>query len=290
MQRKVINSQLSNFFTYEMYKRQCLSLAENVVQLKNVPDFIDLSRVNSWLVRRGVVAWFIDEIENTLVCLPYTSISKRDIYNRPLEIVVQAPNGYTRRLSENDFVLMFDNSLKVPIYMDICQYAERLALDTRIIDINISQQKTPRLWQTSREQEQSVRKLVNDIDGLVDKVVSYENLSVDEINCVLNAAPYIADKVEQSKEKTWNEFLRFIGVTNITQQKKERLLKDEVETMQGGTFASRFSRLIPKQKAVYEINKKLVPFVKGQAPIELIYYDEFYKGVENFDFSNVYSE
>ena len=40
MQRKLINSQLSNFKTYEMYKRQLLTLAENVFEFKNMPLLI----------------------------------------------------------------------------------------------------------------------------------------------------------------------------------------------------------------------------------------------------------
>ena len=35
MQKKLINSQLSNWKTYEMYKRQMLTLAENVFEFEN---------------------------------------------------------------------------------------------------------------------------------------------------------------------------------------------------------------------------------------------------------------
>lgn len=51
MKRKLINSQLSNFKTYEMYKRQCLMLAENVFEFKNLPKFIDTAFFNKSLLR-----------------------------------------------------------------------------------------------------------------------------------------------------------------------------------------------------------------------------------------------
>ena len=38
MQRKLVNSQLSNWKTYEMYKRQMLTLAENVFEFENLPE------------------------------------------------------------------------------------------------------------------------------------------------------------------------------------------------------------------------------------------------------------
>ena len=44
----------------------------------------------------------------------------------------------------------YDNNGRYPLWLDICQYAERIALDTRTIDINIAQQKTPRIFKTSK--------------------------------------------------------------------------------------------------------------------------------------------
>lgn len=52
MKRKLINSQLSNFQTYQMYKRQLLTLAENVFEFNNLPNFIDTSFLNKTLLRK----------------------------------------------------------------------------------------------------------------------------------------------------------------------------------------------------------------------------------------------
>ena len=62
MQRKLINSQISNFKTYEMYKRQLLTLAENVFEFKNMPSFIDTAYLNKQLLRKGAIAFFKDEV------------------------------------------------------------------------------------------------------------------------------------------------------------------------------------------------------------------------------------
>ena len=166
---------------------------------------------------------------------------------------------------------MYDNYGKYPLFIDIKQYAERMALYERICDVNIAQQRTPRIWQTSSDMEKTVRDLLNNIDGLTENVVSYTNLMVDKINAVLQPAPYVTDKITDKKEKTWNEFLRLIGVSNITVQKKERNIKDEIMASQGGTIASRFQRYEPRKKAVDEINKKFAGYLK--APIIVSFYD-----------------
>lgn len=87
-------------------------------------------------------------------------------------------------------------------------------------------------------------------------VLTYDDINLDDIQLVLEPAPYVADKIDIQKEKMWNEFLRLIGIANMNFQKKERNIKDEVVASQGGTVASRYSRFEPRKKAIEEINKK----------------------------------
>lgn len=266
MQRKLIGSQLGNFKTYEMYKRQLLTLAENVFEFTNLPDFIDVSYLNKQLLRKGCVAFFKDEVMGVLA-LPFTSIGTLDVYGRPETIQVISMNGYTRVLKRDEFVIMYDNNGRYPLWLDILQYAERLALDTRTIDINIAQQKTPRIWKTKQEKEQSLKAMINNVDSFENLVATYEDLDLDDIQIVLEPAPFVADKIDMHKDKDWNEFLRLIGISNLSYQKKERNIKDEIYAMQGGTIASRYSRFEPRQRAVEEINKKF------GTKIEVKYYD-----------------
>lgn len=266
MQRKLIGSQLGNFKTYEMYKRQLLTLAENVFEYTNLPDFIDVSYLNKQLLRKGCVAFFKDEVMGVLA-LPFTSIGTLDVYGRPNTIQVISMNGYTRVLKRDEFVIMYDNNGRYPLWLDILQYAERLALDTRTIDINIAQQKTPRIWKTKQEKEQSLKTMINNVDSFENLVATYEDLDLDDIQIVLEPAPFVADKIDMHKDKDWNEFLRLIGISNLSYQKKERNIKDEIYAMQGGTIASRYSRFEPRQRAVEEINKKF------GTNIEVKYYD-----------------
>lgn len=62
MRTKTIQSQLTNAETYEMYKRQLLTLAENVFEFNNLPKFIDTAYLNKNLLRNGSIAFFEDEI------------------------------------------------------------------------------------------------------------------------------------------------------------------------------------------------------------------------------------
>lgn len=98
MERKMINSQLTNYKTYEMYKRQLLTLAENVFEFENLPKFIDTSYLNKNLLRNGSIAFFEDEVMG-LLALPYVNIGSLDVYGRPTSIKAISRNGYTKMLN-----------------------------------------------------------------------------------------------------------------------------------------------------------------------------------------------
>ena len=242
------NSQITNYFTYLMKLRQCKALAENVFCYENLPLEIDVAYMNEILVNKGAIAFFKDE-------------------GRPQKIHVYGKNGYNRTLVKDEFVIMYDNYGKYPLILDIYQYAERLAEIERTKDINIRQQRTPRIWQTSDEKMRTLKDILNNVDAYSDDVVGYDSFSVDEINCVLQPAPYVADKLQDEKEKLWNEFLRLIGVSNVSIQKKERNIKDEITASNGGTIASRFNRFEPRKKALEQIKEKF------DIDIKVSYYD-----------------
>lgn len=104
--------------------------------------------------------------------------------------------------------------------------------------------------------------MINNVDGFDNLVITYQNIDLDDTTMVMEPAPYIADKVDLNKDKIYNEFLRLIGIANLSYQKKERNIRDEIQAMQGGTVASRYSRFEPRQRAINEINKKFGTDIK----------------------------
>lgn len=289
MRKKLINSQLTNMKTYLMYRQEMLTLAENVFEFKNLPKYIDVSYLNRTLLRNGSIAFFKDEVLG-VIALPYDTLGYPDIYGRPQEIMCRAANGtYYKKLTKNEFVIMYDNNGRYPIFLDICQMAERIALSKRTIDVNIVQQRTPRIWKTSQDKKRTLQDMLSNIDGMEENIATYESIDIDDMNVVLAPAPFVADKIDLHLDKEWAEFYRLIGVANLIEQKKERMIKDEMSASQGGTIASRFSRFEPRKRAIDEINKKF------ETNIQVSYYDgeptseEVKELVEEVDFNETES-
>lgn len=276
MKTKIINSQLSNFKTYQSDFRQMVTLAENVFEFVDLPEFIDVAYMNKRLLRRGSVAFSKDE-ELGVIALPYRNIGKLDVYGRPKKIEVFAyNNSYHRILDRGEFVIMYDNNGRYPLYLDIAQLAERIALCERTQDINIAQQKTPRVWKADDSSINTVRAMLNNVDSNSETVVAHSSLDIDELECVLEPAPYVTDKIDLHLDKLWAKFFRLIGIANIQEQKRERVIQDEMIASQGGTIASRYSRFQPRKNAIEQINHKFgtnisvryydgVPDMKGES-------------------------
>lgn len=268
MRKNLILAQLTNQKTLDMVFDDMLDLAENVYNFRNTPEYIDMGYVNQVLLINGSIAWFYDDVLKSVVALPYDVMDGWDIYGRPISIMARAKNGrFHKKLNQGEFIIMYDNTRRKSILPKIRQRAERISLSIRTQDINIVQQRTTRFWRTSKETENTVKDMLNQVEGMVENVVAYDNINLDDLNVVASPAPYIVDKLDLHLEKEWASFYRLIGITSIVEEKRERLITDEVSMGQGGTVASRYSRYTPRKEAIDKINKK------WGLSIEIEYYD-----------------
>ena len=277
MKKKVVNSQLS----YLNFRDKMLLLAQNVFKYKDMPKFINMAVVNYNLVTTGSIAFFIDDIYG-LMALPYVPLGEFDLYGRPTKIKVIPVMGVYNRILTNtpdktEFVIMYDNDAHISIYPNILASAERLALIKRTVDINVRQQQTPRFYKTSENNKKTLQDLVNEIEANVNTILTYDNIDVNDVTCVLNPAPYVADKLNQEKHEEYAEFLDLIGIANVSINKKERVLKDEILSSMGGTIASRYTRFESRKKALEEIEDAF------GIKIDVEFYDGLPTTIESID-------
>lgn len=283
MKKKVINSQLTNVRTYYHVRCELINLAENVFVFKNLPDIIDDSYVNDCLFKNGSIAWFYDDELKSVVALPYSILGNLDIYGRPMSIMARARNGrYYRKLSQDEFIIMYDNTAKISLLPDVCMRAERISLCIRTSDINLVHQRTPRVWKTSKDKERTIRDMMGEVDAMEENISTYDSIDIDDIGVVMAPAPFVVDKIDIHLEKEYASFYQLVGIASVKEQKRERLITDEMKASLGGTIASRFSRYNPRRKAVDLINKK------WGLNIEVGYYDGFPESESDInDLSNI---
>lgn len=247
-------SALLNNVTYMQYFNRLTELAISMFEWKNLPPSVDPRYIELHLFQNGSMVYFNDDVIGNL-CLDCLPNGNFDVYGNPVfRRAYSSYNNYQRNLNEDNSVIIWNNYLRTNSITDIKMYSRRLSLLDRIIDVNANAQKTPVLVQGTEKQRLTLINLYKEYDGNAPFIFGDKNLDLNALKSLNTGAPYVADKIYQLKTQIWNEALTYLGISNINIQKKERLITDEVTRNQGGTIASRHSRLQARRDAVVKIN------------------------------------
>lgn len=248
-------SAITNVTTFDFYVDRLTELAISMFEWKNLPDGIDERFLELTLFTDGQAVFFKDEIAEQYACLQVIANGRLNKYRVPIRRRAYAVNGYNKELTIDNSVIIYNNRLRQAGIRYINMYAKRLWDLDRTIDVNAKAQKTPILVQCTEAQRLTLLNLYKDYDGNSPFIFGDKNLDLTGLKSINTGAPYVADKIYTLKTQIWNEALTYLGISNINIQKKERLITDEVVRNQGGTIASRYSRLKARKQACEEINK-----------------------------------
>lgn len=248
-------SALRNNGTYGFYLERLTELAISMFEWKNLPEEIDPRFLELTLFEDGQAVWFKDEELDKYLALQVIINGRLNVYRVPINRRAFAVNGYQRNLDINNSVIIYNNYLRTNSYKMCVLYAKKLYNLDRIIDVNTNAQKTPVLIRVPETQRLTATNVYKEWDGNQPVIYGDKDLDPNILTVLKTDAPYVADKIYQLKTQYWNEALTYLGISNLNIQKKERLVSDEVVRSQGGTIASRYSRLQARREACEKINE-----------------------------------
>ena len=240
--------------TYLQYYNRLTELAISMFEWQNLPETVDQRFLEMCLFCDGMCVFFQDEV------LGYLSLQcviggKLNVYRIPMERRAYATNGYQRELDGTNSVIIFNNYLHTNSMLDVEMFSKRLYNLDRAIDVNANAQKTPVLIQCDESQRLTMKNLYKQYEGNEPFIFGSKGLDANGLKVLQTGAPYVADKLYELKTQIWNEALTYLGLSNINVVKKERMITDEVTRNQGGTVASRYSRLESRRQACKQINE-----------------------------------
>lgn len=249
-------SLIDNMQMYYYYLDRITSLAMSCFEWENMPDGINTWYLEKTLFFNPQAIFFREEVMDKFYVLKGAMNGQLDVYGEPTGWTAIGENGYNKQLSSDDCVAIYNNMLKDNCYVACDIYARRLADIDRTISVNLRAQRTPLLITCSEEDKLSMTNLYKQYVGGEPVIMGYSGLRPDTIKVMKTDAPYNCDKLNTLKSEIWNECLTYLGINNVNTVKKERMISDEVLRNQGGTVFSRYSRLLMREKACDEINKK----------------------------------
>ena len=247
-------SLLMNNELYMFYYLSLKELAMSTFEWTGLPDTINARFLEKILFESGQAVYFNDEVIGDII----TNVSAASEYNYndiPIERTSYTQQGYYRNLNINNSVIIYNNMIRTSSESIARLYAYKIYdLDMSIM-VNARAQKTPVLIECEESQRLTMLNLYKQYDGNEPVIFGNKGLSSKGLKVLKTDAPYVSDKLYELKTNIWNEALTFLGIANVSNAKKERMIVDEVVRNLGGTISARFSRMNMRQTACEEINK-----------------------------------
>lgn len=243
-----------NNASYIQYYDRLTELSISMFEWRNLPDTVDPRFLELTLFANGMAVFFKDEVEDYLA-LQCAISGPLNVYRIPIRRRAYAVNGYNRELDDKNSVIIYNNMLHKNSMLDVRMFARELYNLDRAISVNANAQKTPILIRCDENQRLTLENLYMDYNGNKPVIYGDKGLNPNALSVLKTDAPYVADKLYTLKTQKWNEALTYLGISNVNITKRERLIIDEVTRNQGGTIASRYSRLQSRRMACEQINR-----------------------------------
>lgn len=241
--------------TYTHYYNRLAELAISMFEWSGLPDSIDPRFLELTLFTDGMAVFFKDDVMDKYLALQTMISGKLDVYRIPKIRTAYAANGYNMKLDESNSVIIFNNMLHTNCLSDIELFAYKLYECDRTMVVNIKAQKTPVMITCDENQRLTMKNLYAQYDGNEPFIFGGKDIDMKKVQAITTGAPYVADKVYETKTHIWNEAMTYLGISNVSMIKKERMVTDEISRNMGSTVASRYTRLEMRKQACKQINK-----------------------------------
>lgn len=244
---------MENETAYYMYYNRLRDYALSMFEWTGLPPSINERFLEVKMFHDGRILFFKDDTMDYLA-LPFT-YGQLNVYNEPTTYTAFSVN-YSKGYDLDTAVPIWGNFSRTSIEPIVREFAKRLYWVERGLDINIRQQKFPYLILAEESQRTTMMNAYEQYEGNEPFIFGNKSGFDKEAFQVLNTpAPYVADKLMEYKHNLWNEAMTFLGIGNAKQDKKERLVSDEVSANDEQITSSRYIMLQARQLACEKINE-----------------------------------
>lgn len=280
---------LMNDATYVDYMNRMKKIALSMFEWVNLPKSMNQRYLEMCLYYNGQAALLYDE-DYGFINTQAVDAGYINIYGLPTKV-----NCFSYRFNkerelyvpdtdlppEEDCILVMNNYERVPTASTIGLFALRLAEAQRTADINIKAQRTPVLIPTDQKQYFSLKKMYEEYDGNTPAIFPDKNLiGPDALKALKTDAPFIANDIMDYKREIWNEFLTFLGVSNLS-EKRERLISSEVDSNNELINLNLQSYLNPRKEACELFNEKFG--LSGERAISVRVRSDLYNLIKQYE-------
>lgn len=270
---KFEDSLIVNDATYIDYLNRFRRIALSMFEWVNLPKSMDARYLEQCLYYTGQASLLYDKkygfintkcagsgyvniygLPDRFNCFSYGYNSMRKLYVGLNPMLTEAQKENQKNY---ECILVMNNFDRTPTAGSMELFAWRLYLAQRTCDVNISSQRFPVMVVGDEKQRLMLENLYSQYDGNQPFIFGNKNqLNDDMLKAIKTDAPYVADKITEYKKEIWNEALTYLGINNISVQKKERLTENESNENNELVNLNLQSMLAPRLEACRQFNEK----------------------------------
>lgn len=221
------SKEFSNWFMYYS------NLYLNLFKWNGLPKSVNERHLELTLFSDGKALFFKDNddlIGNPFLALQCAQESSLDIYYEPQQYRAIG-NGYSKSYTTDESVLIRENKLMYPPIFMIERLTEKISDSSRAIEVYSQSMKRPYLVNTDEDNKMTSKVLVdmvqnNELIVLGRKKGGFDTIQVEKTP--LDGQGLLA--LWKNKHELQDEILTWMGINNANTEKKERLIKDEVNS------------------------------------------------------------
>lgn len=280
---------LMNTETYVDYLERMKKIALSMFEWQNLPASMNARFIEMCLFYNGQAALLYDDdigFINTMAA----DGGYINIYGLPTEIQCYSYRFNQRRSlymtdtgeeKGKECILVMNNYERIPTCSTVNLFAYRLAEAQRTADVNIKAQRTPVLITTDQKQYFTLKKMYEEYDGNTPAIFADKNvITPDALKTLKTDAPFIAQDIMDYKREIWNEFLTYLGISNLS-EKRERMISNEVDSNNELVNLNLQALLIPRKEACNQFNEKYG--LMGEKAIDVKVRSDLYNIVKQFE-------
>lgn len=255
-----------------MYYRVLTELATNRFKWEGLPDSVSVRNLELTLFNSGLAVFFRDEEYGKYLAMQGAPSGRINMQGDPVSFWVTAPGFVGKTLaasntvgllpegeivsSDAECVPIWANYMRVPDLDIVLIYAQKLAELDRTIEINSRNARRNKVAVVDENTQLGVTNIIRQIDEGQPLIAVSQPLG-DTISALdLGIHPDSIEKLHILRGRLWNECMTLLGIKNANQDKKERLVADEVAANDEQIDATRAVNLNARREAAEQINAR----------------------------------
>lgn len=246
---------------FMLYQNLLWGLAEARFVWDGLPETVNERYLERVLHRHGLAVFFEDPHLHAFLALHAAGTGDIDVYGDPKTFRVMGNRYINREVSSKDCVPIWTNRNRVNDQWVVNYYAAALAEAAETIRVNSLNSRSPMILALSQEQKLAGENFYRQVAegqpviftvkdemgrGLADSVQALDN----------RQSPNAISDAIRVKKEIWDDAMLALGIQCSPPEKKERLVDDEVEAIQGQTAAFRGVAIGARQEAADAINER----------------------------------